>query len=446
MVKDRELKKKIKRLEEKIEELAEENKELKQENKEIKRELNLYKNSNTPSSANKHLKPNTQGLKAKGKGRRGAPKGHPWANREWKAGAIPKEIHAEECPQCHSKDIEKIGERHQQQDELPPDIKPVTRDVYRDVCRCNKCKLKFVARDGRTPLQGRFGLNLMVLVIFLKFIVRGVLRKTAVFLTAGFGASLAPATVQAVIARVAKAGEAEYEMLKKKISTAALLYIDETGFSVLGKNWWVWAFRSDTDLLMVIRNSRGSNVLEEILGKAYSGTIICDCWRAYDFLSFASIQRCWAHLLRKSKELCSTIAGRHFHERLAGLFNEIDRFNNKERAQEQRNRKYSKMTKSLRKLIEHYSQYDECMPVIKYIDFHAEQWFTCIKIAGIAPTNNFAEQAIRETVMVRKIIGAFRSENGTKVYETLASLIATWQMQKKDLRAELYRMLSAHMC
>jgi len=79
MVKDRELKKKIKRLEEKIEELAEENKELKQENKEIKRELNLYKNSNTPSSANKHLKPNTQGLKAKGKGKRGAPKGHPCA-------------------------------------------------------------------------------------------------------------------------------------------------------------------------------------------------------------------------------------------------------------------------------------------------------------------------------------------------------------------------------
>ena len=84
--------------------------------------------------------------------------------------------------------------------------------------------------------------------------------------------------------------------------------------------------------------------------------------------------------------------------------------------------------------------------VVKYIDFHAEQWFTCIKIAGIEPTNNFAEQAIRETVMVRKIIGAFRSESGTKVYETLASLIATWQMQKKDLRAEIYRMLSQHLC
>jgi hypothetical protein len=224
------------------------------------------------------------------------------------------------------------------------------------------------------------------------------------------------------------------------------LYIDETSFSVLGKNWWVWAFRSDTDLLLVIRSSRGSNVLEEILGKGYTGIVICDCWRAYDFLSSAILQRCWAHLLRKSADLAETVAGRHFHAKLAVLFEEIKRFNSTARTEKQRMRKYRQMTAKLQKVLIYYSRYEECQGVSKYINFHMESWFTCVRLAGVEPTNNFAEQAIRETVIIRKIIGAFRSEEGTKVYETLASLLATWQFQKLDIKQELQRMLTTNLC
>src|SRR3989344_3486725 len=189
-------------------------------------------------------------------------------------------------------------------------------------------------------VKAKIGINLIVLVIFLKLIVRGVLRKTASFLEASFALKLAPASVQAIIERAAQAGEKEYGNLKNKIKSARLLYIDETSFSVLGKNWWVWVFRSDTDLLLVIRNSRGNNVLEEILGKGYAGIVVCDCWRAYDLLSNAILQRCWAHLLRKSKELSETVVGRHFHEKLHALFDDIKKFNSKERTEKQRLRKY----------------------------------------------------------------------------------------------------------
>lgn len=425
-------------------ELIDEIEDVLNENDRLKRELRKYKNPNTPPSAHPHLKPNTQGVKTSGK--RGAPKGHTGTTRPRRKPDETRLIIAEECPGCHSKDIEIVGTRHQQVEEMPPDIQPVTVDVERDVCRCNNCKLKFVARDGRTPVQGRFGTNLMVLVIFLKFIVRGVLRKTATFLNAGFALRLAPASVQAIIARAAEAAKTEYNQLKQKIREARIVYADETSFSVLGKNWWVWVFRSDTDLLFVIRSSRGNNVLEEILGKAFAGIVVCDCWRAYDFLSNASIQRCWAHLLRKSKELCETVIGRHFHEKITALFDEIKQFNSKERTEKQRLRKYIQMTAKLQKVLAYYSKYAECEGVIKYIDFHLESWFTCIKIANIEPTNNYAEQAIRETVMVRKIIGAFRSENGTKVYETLASLLATWQHQQKDIRQELHRILTTNLC
>src|SRR3989339_1947087 len=325
----------------------------------LEKELRKYKNSNTPPSANQHLKPAFSKAVEVKPHRRGAPLNHSGTNRPKKETSNYRHIFGKECPKCQSKSFKIIGQKLQQQEEIPPDIQPEAVNITRDVCQCNKCHLKFLARDEQTPLQGRFGINLIVLVIFLKFIVRGVLRKTTSFLEASFAVKLAPASVQAIIERAARAGKKEYGLLQQKIRAAKLLYIDETSFSVLGKNWWVWVFRSDTDLLLVIRHSRGNNVLEEILGKDYAGIVVCDCWRAYDFLSNAILQRCWAHLLRKSKILNST-AGKHFHKKLSKLFEQIIIFNSTEKNEQQRLRKYKKMTKKLQKITQYYTRYEEC--------------------------------------------------------------------------------------
>ena len=409
----------------------------------LKRELLKYKNSNTPSSAYPHLTP---AVASRASGKRGAPFGHPGTNRPWMPDALVHHIVAKECPRCHGNDIRVARTARQQIDEIPQEIKLITTTVERDICECNRCHLKFVARDEQTPLKGRFGVNLMVLVIFLRFIVRGVMRKTAGFLDASFALRLAPASVQAIIARAAAAGEKEYAQIKYRIRTASRLYIDETSFSVLGRNWWVWVFRSDTDKLLVIRKSRGNNVLEEILGREYAGVVHCDCWRAYNFLSLASLQRCWAHLLRKSAELKITVVGRHFHDKLSACFDQIGPFNNEERTVQERASKYDELTEKLQSITKYYARYSDCKAVVKYVNFHIESWFTCVKFDNVEPTNNLAEQAIRETVIVRKIIGAFRSEKGPQNYETLASLLATWQSQQKDIRQELHRMLTKQLC
>jgi hypothetical protein len=48
---------------------------------------------------------------------------------------------------------------------------------------------------------------------------------------------------------------------------------------------------------VVIRDSRGSNVVKEILGEEHEGPDIVDGWTAYNFIKI--LQRCWAHLLRE---------------------------------------------------------------------------------------------------------------------------------------------------
>lgn len=445
------LKKRVKKLEENLEKAIQKIKEQdriiekqKEIINEIRRELSLYKNSNTPSSSNKHIKPNTQGKQTKENSKRGAPNGHIGKTRQ----QIPtrKEIiDANECPFCHGHHLkdEKIIKQIIEEIQEPVSPEVIEGEIHQK--KCLDCKKTFIPSQNTLPLKGSFGINLMVLVIFIKFILRGVLRKTSSFLEVSHAFDITPASINEMIRRVAEAADTEYELLKLKIRKSAIIYIDETGFSVLGKNQWVWVFRTETDILLVIRPSRGSNVLEEILGKDYAGTIICDCWRAYNFLALSNIQRCWSHLLRKSKELIS-VAGIHLHEKLKEMFEEIKQFNLSNHTAEMRQVKYEEMTKRLKEIIDYYSKYPELESVVKYINFNLEHWFTCIKIEGIEPTNNFAEQALRESVLVRKIIGAFRSETGKESYETLASVIASWQLKGLDLKNELKQILINDLC
>jgi len=406
--------------------------------------LQQYENSNTPSSANKHLKPDTSGNQSKKNAQRGAPIGHEGKTRK----QIPQRkeiIDCEECPNCHGHHLEDDKIIKQIIEEIQEPVAPEIIDGEIHKKKCLDCGITFIPPKNTLPLKGSFGINLMILVIFIKFILRGVLRKTSSFLEVSHAFNITPASINKIIRRVTEAAGKEYELLKLKIRNATKIYIDETSFSVLGKNQWVWVFRTETDILLVIRPSRGSNVLEEILGKDYAGTIICDCWRAYNFLVLANIQRCWSHLLRKSKELISVV-GIHLHEKLKEMFEEIKQFNLTSHTTEERIKKYLEMTSQLEEIIIYYSKYPELEHVIKYINFNLEHWFTCIKIEGIEPTNNFAEQSLRESVVVRKIIGAFRSETGKENYETLASIIASWQLKGLDLKSELKKMLIKNLC
>ena len=410
----------------------------------LQKELEKYQNSNTPSSSNKHLKPDTSGKQNKKNSKRGAPFGHVGKTRQ----QIPtrKEIvDANECPKCHGHNIVDDKIINQIIEEIQEPIAPEIIEAEIHQKECLDCGIKFIPPQNTLPLKGSFGINLMIIVIFIKFILRGVLRKTSSFLEVSHAFDITPASINEMIGRVADASNIEYESLKLKIRNATIIYIDETSFSVLGKNQWVWVFRTATDILLIIRPSRGSNVLEEILGKNYAGTVICDCWRAYNFLHLANIQRCWSHLLRKSKELTS-IAGIHLHEKLKKMFEEIKQFNLSTHTSEERMKKYLETTQQLKEIISYYSKYPELKPVVNYINFNLEHWFTCIKIEEIEPTNNFAERALRESVLVRKIIGAFRSETGKENYETLASVIASWQLKGLDLKNELKQMLIKKVC
>lgn len=105
-----------------------------------------------------------------------------------------------------------------------------------------------------------------------------------------------------IIKQVAKRLNEPYYDMIKKVRTSKVVYVDETGYKVNGKQWWLWTFVCNDCILFVIRKSRSKKIIEEILGRGFNGIISCDGWKTYEKFS-DRLQRCWAHLLRESHYL-----------------------------------------------------------------------------------------------------------------------------------------------
>lgn len=91
------------------EELIDLVKKLFKEKEELERELKKYKNPHTPPSSNKHIKPETLGLKAKIEAKRGAPVGHRGATLQLPDSEEIIPVLGQECGSCHGKNIEPTG-------------------------------------------------------------------------------------------------------------------------------------------------------------------------------------------------------------------------------------------------------------------------------------------------------------------------------------------------
>jgi hypothetical protein len=90
------------------------------------------------------------------------------------------------------------------------------------------------------------------------------------------------------------------ERVFRKIRGARTICADETGEKVDGRKYWLWAFTTGTETLVVVKKSRGMKVLKETLGKDFAGFITCDGWKSYIIFT-RNVQRDWAHLLREAK-------------------------------------------------------------------------------------------------------------------------------------------------
>ncbi|GBE54585.1 transposase IS66 family protein [archaeon BMS3Bbin15] len=185
-------------------------------------------------------------------------------------------------------------------------------------------------------------------------------------------------------------------------------------------------------------------MLEEILGAKIAGAGITDGWSAYN--AFQVLQRCWAHLLREVDDYKDIPRGEELSKVIHCKFKKMREFLDKEPPMEDRKQMKKQWDTEMAQLVERFTKYEGLHKPMTYIKNGLGCWYTCLLYPGMEPTNNLGEQAMREHVIMRKIIGTFRSEKGAEHYQYIASLLATWQLLEKDVYKEMENLLRKELC
>jgi transposase-like protein len=438
-MKKSELEKEVERLREENEKLRKENKELEEENNEIKKILTMFINPHTPPSKQVFKKKVPHASK-----KLGAPLGHKGATREISESTNTEEHFLTKCPHCSDLLGEPFDMEERIEEEIPePQPVKVTKHII-GFYNCKNCGV--VTAETGLPKEGNFGRNTLAHVALMKYDDRLPARKITTSLQRQHNLEVSHSTILNMIQRVVKTVQAVFEHIKATIKTFFNVYIDETGIKVQGKQFWIWVFTTITTTLFVIRKSRHCKVVEEVLGENFEGVINCDGWETYTTYKTKNgktkIQRCWAHPIREIEALSEK------YEEVKPLekwFNDIYVMVCKARESGKpkyiRERLKQKCEKELQKWLEVTKPYKELKTFRTKIENGFENWFTCILHPEVEPTNNRAERALREQVVLRKITGTLRNEKGITSNEVIMSLLTTWKQQNKNPFLELRALL-----
>ena len=407
----------------------------------LKRKLRKYENPHTPPSKQGFDKPQAQGLPV---GRKiGKNYVHERTTRPKDIPNTPAvTVTADVNPSNGSYNIKKTGyyvERIITDVKIEKVVTKYTVLEYEDL---DTGEL-FFAKHPDLPEVGIFGKNIIALANLLHFEHRVTLAGVADIFTNVAGISMTPPTVMELCNRAAEKVMPTYERIHIKLQESPAVNADETGSNQNGKSEWLWGFFTPMLAFFVFFQQRGGDIVEKVL-KDFKGILGCDGWATYKIFSEKHdilLQRCWAHLIREVKKTCKDVEGLNdAYVWICDMFEEIQRLR-KIKSKRVRQSGYEKLVAEMGMWCQMYYARDGMKELVNKVKNGKEFWFTCVLYPEIEPTNNLAERGLRKFVVIEKIIGCLRSEQGKRNMQVMLSAFQTWRLQGlnpyKELRATL---------
>lgn len=402
--------------------------ELQKRVEELEKRLWIYENPNVPSSK-KIMKEDKEERKPEGK--RGAPEGHIGATRERPRPNRFIDLKPECCTKCASEDIIIIRRERRLIEDIK--IEKVVTEFTQYDYHCNNCREDHVTTHPELPREGIFGPTITGIWEMLHYVGTVPFDRLSKISGNLFEMKITAAGIHNAIYRTAEIFEPTFEGIRDEIINSEYVRSDETSYPFNGENWWLWNLSNHNASLVLLRNSRGQDVLRETLGCQFCGILNSDCLPVYDNFGVGVCQKCWAHILRFAKSAAEEDAyGKKINEMLKGMFLYIKEVKAKhlEGTPEVMYR-IGRMKKEIRGLRKNKRRSKITERLRKRLQKHSNSWFTCLEYDFVEPTNNLSEQDIHKSINSRKISGQHRSIVGTHCREIMMSTILT--KQKNDV-------------
>jgi transposase len=398
-------------------------------------------NSSKPPSSDIVKPPKKSIKRKKGKRRKGAQHGHP---RHERTAFTEEQLDYQityELEGLDPKEWEPLDEWDVvQQIELRESPVEITEHRARRYRNRLTQQILCTALPDEIKAAGLIGPRLSAYIAFLKGACHMSYTNIQTLLADVYGVHVSTGQIAKITTRkVSAALAAPYEELRAALPEEGNLGIDETGHKDEGQQHWTWCFRARSFILFLIATSRGSEVLQQVLGTAFEGVINCDYYSAYrKFMkeSSAIMQFCLAHLIRDLKFLAeqNDKVTRNWSQRMLQGFEEL--FALIHRREELTERYFQNKLERLRdKLIRQFKAAPD-RPGVRDLrnrfKLHAKQFFTFVTTPGIEPTNNLTEQAIRYIVIDRKVTQGTRGNNGQRWSERIWTVLSTCGLQQRS--------------
>jgi len=146
--------------------------------------------------------------------------------------------------------------------------------------------------------RSEFGLEIVLAVAYQVYIVGLSFDKVCLLSNFFQGLRLRKSQVDALLHRLARHWEGEFDVLCALLANSAVVHADETSWSIKS----VWALLSEKVRVLLFGVHKDAATLQAMLDPAtFAGIVISDDAAVY--ANFTHAQKCWAHLLRKAIKL-----------------------------------------------------------------------------------------------------------------------------------------------
>lgn len=453
-----------------------------EENQRFREQLGqTSRNSSRPPSTDPPQAPTPAPAPNTPTGRRaGGQPGHADTNRPH----IPEEqvtksvpCHPTACAHCgHALSVADCAptphQRHQVVD-LPPVVAEVI-EYARFRATCPQCGAATTAPLPAGVPTGGYGPGVTALATLCTGAYHLSKRVTADLLTTVCQVPISVATIQRLEQTMSAALAAPWQAVADAVQQATHVHLDETGWrqqrdpdpsprgtppetaeataaatgaeapdatpTAPPKKAWLWVVVCQVAILFLIRRSRGSQVVKELLGAAFGGLLSSDRWSAYNWMETLRRQLCWAHLLRDFVAMSERggAAGRlgeALLDQTALMFDLWCRVRDGTLSHPDFQRAMAPIQAEIGRLLRAGATPagSRTAATCQWLVDHEAALWTFVRVAGIPPTNNRAEQAIRAAVIWRKLCFGTQTSAGSRYVERVLTVVATCKLQRRSV-------------
>jgi transposase len=362
------------------------------------------------------------------------------------------DVYAESCPHCQGRNLQATG---QYDDHIQVDIPEPKIEVHRfrrHVMHCRDCG---GACQGRGDLElpgAHIGPRARLLAAYARGHLGISLGKTTALFSEWFGIHASRAGVLGHVKWAGKLGAPVVRKLLEILRQSPVVFGDETGWRIDGKNVWAWCFGNPQLAVYLIEQHRNREVLTRTLGDSLPGVLVSDFYAVYDGIACLK-QRCLPHLLRELHRLRETLPARSvscFIQPVMDLLQDAIALG--KRRDQLKPKAFAAARQSMYDrldvlILEKNPTNAECVRIWQRLYKHCDELFTFLDHADVPSDNSACERDIRSVAAARADGGVNRTVWGATAFANIKSVVRTCQKQRRtfvDYGLSLVRATLAH--